>query len=709
MVNHLPKKKPNPFRLYHLSIRQRLPLLICILLLSIILVFGCISYLGVRKASLKIGEERLQTLTGQLSSMLGGSTQKLVSTTFIAANKSAIKKYLLSKGIDSTKESLKILDGLRRDSTYFGAVLLNADGVPVLHSDKKRIDLQVNIDSIFSLNQPAPTDSGRVGKLYAIRDSVFYPVIANVVDSNRSIGWIVSWRTLVANKNSVQQLSQLLGTDAKLYLGNADGNLWTDMIKPAHFPKTQMQKINTVMEYSRGKRPVLALIQPVKNCHWLVLMELSKEKVLEASNQFLYWLIIAGNLLLVIGIFTTWLMSRNITQPLKDLTIAASQIASGNYAINVNNQRHDELGKLARSFNAMNVQIRNSQKKLQTKAENYKLLFENNPMPMWIISRASLNIMDVNKAAFNHYGYSKDEFLQLSAKDIWSDTDPGKYQEYIKRIPNENISGICRHKKKNGTPITIDIIADDIIYEGQQARIILANDITEKLKAEAELVQHRLLQQEIIAETAIQAHEQERDELGRELHDNINQILASTKLYLEIACNSDTELSTQALSRGYENVNLAIAEIRRLSKQLVPPVLEDMLTNVLKEMTDEIHAATNINFIFDLTAFDEKKLNDDIKLMIYRIVQEQVNNIVKHARASQVHINITNDAKQISLLIADNGVGFDTKQKSKGIGLRNIENRVKFYKGNATIRSEREKGCILEVYIPMKNMTAVLQ
>jgi nitrogen fixation/metabolism regulation signal transduction histidine kinase len=121
-------------------------------------------------------------------------------------------------------------------------------------------------------------------------------------------------------------------------------------------------------------------------------------------------------------------MSRNITQPLKDLTIAASQIASGNYAINVNNQRHDELGKLARSFNAMNVQIRDSQKKLQTKAENYKLLFENNPMPMWIISRASLNIMDVNKAAIDHYGYLKDEFLQLSAKDIWSDTDHKKYQ-----------------------------------------------------------------------------------------------------------------------------------------------------------------------------------------------------------------------------------------------------------------------------------------
>jgi PAS domain S-box-containing protein len=350
----------------------------------------------------------------------------------------------------------------------------------------------------------------------------------------------------------------------------------------------------------------------------------------------------------------------------------------------------------------MNAKISEAQDKLKEKAETYKLLFVSNPMPMWIISRISLRIMDVNKAALDHYGYSKDEFLQLSAKDIWSPNDPGKYQEYIKRIPNEKISGICKHKKKNGTPITVDIIADDINYEGQQARIILANDVTEKLKAEEELIKHRLLQQEIIAETAIHAQEQERDELGRELHDNINQILASTKLYLEIACTGETELLMGALTKSYDNVNLAIKEIRRLSKHLVPPVLEDMLTTVLEEMTDEIHVATNINFILNSTEFDEKRLNNDIKLMIYRIVQEQVNNIIKHSRASQVNIDITSDADQISLSIADNGIGFDTKQKSKGIGLRNIENRVKFYRGNATIRSQKEKGCVLEICIPIK-------
>ena len=97
----------------------------------------------------------------------------------------------------------------------------------------------------------------------------------------------------------------------------------------------------------------------------------------------------------------------------------------------------------------------------------------------------------------------------------------------------------------------------------------------------------------------------------------------------------------------------------------MPPVLEDKLINILKEMTDEIYVATNTNFIFNVADFDEKKLNDEIKLMIYRIVQEQVNNIVKYARATQVDIYIANDANEISLLIADNGVGFDTKQKSK--------------------------------------------
>ncbi|HTM91399.1 MAG TPA: PAS domain S-box protein, partial [Flavisolibacter sp.] len=666
--------------------------------------FGAISYIGVREAALKTGRERLQTLSLQLSTMLTSSARNLITSAYAQGNKPSVTAYLLSGKKDSIQEVNKLFIDLLKDSTCMQVDLIGPNHDVVLRLPKKT-PISVPLDSLLR-NENKKIDSGYVGKIYAFGDSVYYPVIANIEKNERHVGYLIRWRIIQAKSGSLDQLSRLMGTDARLYIGSIDGSLWTDMIKTIPPPPSA----KGFVEYDRAGKTWFASINSIPNTKWLISVEFPKNKILQTAQTFLYWLVMAGSIFLVIGIFFAWLMSRNISTPLVQLTNATSEIASGNFSSKIFVNRLDELGKLARSFNSMSVQLQNSRKELEQKAENYQLLFEKNPMPMWIMSKNNFNILDVNNAAVEHYGYSKKEFLQLNSLDLRPKED---IQEFLESVATAskgvNKHEIWRHKKKDGTIIMADVISNDIEYKDQQARLVLSNDVTEKLRVEAELVEHRLLQQEIIAETAIQAQEQERDELGRELHDNINQILASTKLYLEIACNGDTELFTQALSKGYENVNLAIAEIRRLSKQLVPPVLEDMLTNVLNEMTDEIHATTNVNFESDLTAFDEKKLNEDIKLMIYRIVQEQINNIVKHARASHVNINIANDAHRISLLIADNGVGFDTKQKRKGIGLRNIENRVKFYKGSATIRSEEGKGCILEVYIPMKNITAVLQ
>src|SRR6185369_15994277 len=238
-----------------------------------------------------------------------------------------------------------------------------------------------------------------------------------------------------------------------------------------------------------------------------------------------------------------WLMSRQISEPLRKLTGAASELAAGNYSSIVQVDRHDELGKLARAFNAMAIRVRNSQKELGNKAQNYKLLFESNPMPIWIVTNSNLMIIDVNEAAINHYGYSREEFIKLKSTDLRPEEDVEKYLASISRESTaKNNRGIWRHKKKDGTVIMVDVITDDIMYQDKPAKLVLANDITEKLKAEAELVRHRIMQQEIITETTIQVQEKEREELGKELHDNINQILASTKLYLEIARRGNTEM-----------------------------------------------------------------------------------------------------------------------------------------------------------------------
>jgi PAS domain S-box-containing protein len=686
-----------------LSIRQRLPLLICSLLLTVILFFGIISYLGVRKAALKAGQERLRTLSHQLSGMLSASAHNVIVSAYTQANQPAVKTFLKSAGKDSTAEINTLFKELLKDSTYVQVQLLNSERKIMLSSSKAELgqDLPFN-EIMFPIS--AKPDSGKLGNIQAVGKSVYYPVTASVISENKTIGYLIRWRKMQARSRSIDQLTQLIGTEAKLYVGNADGSLWTDMVTPVPAPPESKEKKNPIFEYNRSGKEVLASMNRIANSQWLVCVEFPKSKILQTANNYIYWLLIAGSTLLIIGIFCGWLIGRNLSAPLVKLTAATSQIAAGNYPSQVLVNRMDEVGKLARAFNAMAVQVQNSQKELEEKANSYKLLFEKNPMPMWIMSTTALNILDVNEAAVNHYGYTKEEFLKLNATDLRPEEDISKFMGTVPtQLKGRKRHGIWRHKKKDGTVIMVDVVTDDTIYKNEAATLTLAEDVTERLVAEAELVRSRVMQQELITETTILAQEKEREEIGKELHDNINQILASTKLYLELARSGNKDLLSSAIEKSYENINLAMGEIRSLSKQLVRPAFDTSLKDALKDLTDEIHAITPINIVFDATGFDESQVDENIKVMIYRIIQEQMNNILKYAAASEVRVINNTNYKSVRFSIQDNGVGFDMDKKSKGIGLRNIDNRVKFHKGVLDIQSSPGQGCTIDIEVPLKH------
>ena len=369
-------KKENRFSLLNLSIQKRLPLLICILLLAVIVTFSLASYIGVKKAAFEIGKDRLNTLTVQLSSMLGQSAQNVIMTTRAVAAQEPFKKYLESDGKESDSAALKLMQNLRLDSSWILVELLNANKQIMLRSGITGVDIKLNLDSIISTLLLGP-DSCKVGKIYLSGDSMYYPIIATVSEKKQIIGYLVRWKVQKASAQSIAQFSQLLGANAVLYIGNADGSLWTNLISPVTSPPIDTKHLSNFFEYSRPKgNRVIATARPIANTQWLVLIEVSQQRILETADRFFKSVIIIGAVLIVIGIFIAWLMSRNITRPLNKLSAAASAIASGDYSSEAEVNRKDELGKLARAFNTMAIQVKNAQQSLEKKVQERTVQLE---------------------------------------------------------------------------------------------------------------------------------------------------------------------------------------------------------------------------------------------------------------------------------------------------------------------------------------------
>ena len=192
------------------------------------------------------------------------------------------------------------------------------------------------------------------------------------------------------------------------------------------------------------------------------------------------------------------------------------------------------------------------------------------------------------------------------------------------------------------------------------------------------------------------AQERERKKIGEELHDNINQLLGVVKLYIEHA-QVNPEAKDEMLKKSSEYLKQIINEIRGLSKSLVSPTLKDLgLIESINELIDSILKIRNIQIDIHKNGFSEDELSDIQKLMVYRITQEQLNNILKHSKAEHVDIAFTQTGSQVHLTIEDDGVGFDTKKVKSGLGLKNIRHRLELFNGKMKIVSSPDRGCKLE-------------
>jgi PAS domain S-box-containing protein len=337
--------------------------------------------------------------------------------------------------------------------------------------------------------------------------------------------------------------------------------------------------------------------------------------------------------------------------------------------------------------------------------ERYRQLFYKNPFPTWVFDPDSLQIMEVNDAAREKYGFSREEFGRLTMRDLHAEGEADQFMGELKQKKEGKLGAGARlwhHHNKWGRVMIVEITSHPMDYMGKACVQVIVNDVTERIRLEKELALQQKLKQQQITEVVLGAQERERYELGQELHDNINQILATSKLYLDVAIE-EKEPRLELLAKSRKNISVAIEEIRKLSKDLIVPSLNDLgLTQSIKELIRSIQSVGKMRIRLNISGLDEAELLPEQKINIYRIIQEQLNNILKHAQANEVVIELNKVKEQVRLRLADDGKGFDPRVRRKGVGISNIISRAELYNGKVEIESAPGKGCQLVVVLNEK-------
>jgi PAS domain S-box-containing protein len=339
-----------------------------------------------------------------------------------------------------------------------------------------------------------------------------------------------------------------------------------------------------------------------------------------------------------------------------------------------------------------------SQKKAQIalvqSEEKFRGLVEQSLVGVYIMQEEKF--VYVNPGFEKIMGYSIDELKETSFNQWIYEEDIKKIKEnYLSRVSGEKPTDqyTFRAVRRNGALLYIEAIVSKIIYGNRPAVIGTIVDITDHVEEEKR-----------IGKAVNDAQEKERMQIGMELHDNVKQIMAASMINLDFLKNrlDDQRATKEILDKVIGYIREAMDELRKLSHQLAPSIDPTIpLEEKIEILVNTMNAANTLKVYYRLDEF-EQPVSNDVQLTLYRILQEQFNNILKYAKASTVFISVKHYRDNIQLSIKDDGEGFNLIAKKNGIGFENIKRRVEALDGQVRIFSAPGDGCEVSVQIPFR-------
>lgn len=417
---------------------------------------------------------------------------------------------------------------------------------------------------------------------------------------------------------------------------------------------------------------------------WAILSEIDYTEVMKPikamRNDLIFLSIIIYLFITSISIF----LSLTIVKPIRKLEKAATSIGEGNFEISIENKSSDEIGSLTATFNKMASDLKLTTKELKEREQRlhhfYQVTLEG-----ILIHDESKPIL-VNKALTEMTGYNEIELLNNNINHWLLDykTNEDLYETIL--------------IKKTGDKIHVEIKNNQLPMNNQIVNASIIRDISIRKEAE----EKDKLERKARLTALYDGQEMERQRISRELHDGMGQQLVGIKLKIENILSQNKEQENKIFVDIKTNLASSIEELRRISYNLRPPVLTELgLIAAVGNLCKEFENTSLIKC--DFSSFGQfENITLSTSSYLYRICQEALNNISKHAKATEANIQIIENKTEYILIIEDNGIGFeyDSSNISKGNGLFNMHERAMLLNGKISIESILNEGTTIRIKIP---------
>ena len=371
------------------------------------------------------------------------------------------------------------------------------------------------------------------------------------------------------------------------------------------------------------------------------------------------------------------------------------------------------------------------EEELRESEQKYRLLFEDNPHPMWVYDLETLNFLEVNQAAIKKYGFSRDEFLNMNLKDIRPASEMEKLMENVKQDSDElSFSGEWKHKNRTGDIFLVEIISHSIIYNNKKARLVLANDITKRLQAEEEIRQlNETLEQRVSERTTqLEMANKELEAFSYSVSHDLRAPLRHINGYVDLLNDRfQDNLPEKAghylgiITDAAKQMGLLIDDLLQFSRtgrQELRKAKTDMNVLVNEVLEDKIKPyIKNRKIIWSVQELPEVFGDYSLLKQVWVNLIDNAVKYTKYKESAEISIGYREEKDNFILFIRDNGVGFDMKYANKlfgvfqrlhsqsdfegtGIGLANVQRIVQKHNGTIWAEAEPNKGATFFFNIP---------